>query len=65
MNKLTNNNVETTTQRTKDQATRNPLKHEGELGCSERVSSSCSTCSTYGLVFETSIPTFISDEMRQ
>ena len=34
------------THKTKDQATRTPLKSGGELRCSERVSSSCSTSGT-------------------
>ena len=32
--------------RTKDRVTRTPLKTGGELRCSGRVSSSCSTCGT-------------------
>ena len=35
-----------TTQKTKDRTRRSPLKTGGELGCSGRVSSSCSTCGT-------------------
>jgi hypothetical protein len=34
------------TQKTKDRATRTPLKTGGELRCYRRVSSSCSTCDT-------------------
>jgi hypothetical protein len=40
--KRTNNNLQNITQKMKDQAT---LKTRGELRCSGRVSSSCSTCS--------------------
>ena len=41
-----NNNLQSTTQKTKNQATQTPLKTGGELRCSRRVSSSCSTCGT-------------------
>ena len=34
------------TYKTKDRVTRTPVKTEGELRCSERVTSSCSTCGT-------------------
>ena len=34
------------THKTKDRVTRTPLKTGGELGCSGRVGSSCSTSST-------------------
>jgi hypothetical protein len=34
------------THKTKDLVTRTPLKHGGELRCSRRVSSSCSTSDT-------------------
>ncbi len=36
------------TYKTKDQITRTPLKTEGELMCSGRVNSSCSTSGTHG-----------------
>jgi hypothetical protein len=42
--KRKNNDLQNTTQKTKDRATPTPLKAEGGLGCSERVSSSYSTC---------------------
>jgi len=35
--KVTNNDLQNTTQKTKDRATRTPLKTESELRCSERV----------------------------
>jgi len=41
------------TQKSKDRATRTPLKTGGELGCSQRVSSSCSTCSTHRVTLVT------------
>ena len=37
---------QTTIYKTKDRVTRTPLKTGGELRCSGRVSSSCSTCGT-------------------
>ena len=42
----TNNDLQNTTQKTKDRVTRTPLKTGGKLKCSERVSSSCSTSGT-------------------
>ena len=39
---MTNKDLQTTTQKTKDLVTLTPLKTEGELRCSERVTSSCS-----------------------
>ena len=45
-NKTTNSYLENITQKTKDPATRTPLKPGGELVYSGRVSSSCSTCGT-------------------
>ena len=39
----TNNDQQSTTQKTKDRVTRTPLKTGGELRCSGRVGSSCST----------------------
>jgi hypothetical protein len=44
--KRRNINLQYFTQKTKDRATRTPLKTEDDLGCSGRVSSSCSTCGT-------------------
>ena len=41
--KSTNNDLQNTTQKTKDRATRTLLKTGGELGWSGRVGSSCST----------------------
>ena len=38
------------TQTTKDRVTRTPLKTEGELRCSGRVSSSCSTSDTHSSI---------------
>jgi hypothetical protein len=35
------------THKTKDRLTRTPLKPRGELGCSGKVSSSCSTSGTH------------------
>ena len=42
----TNNDLQKLTYKTKDRVTRTPLKTRGELGCSERVSSFCSTSGT-------------------
>jgi hypothetical protein len=42
-NKRTNNDLQNTTQKTKDRATRTPPKTGGKLRYSGRVSSSCST----------------------
>jgi hypothetical protein len=39
----TNDDLHNTAQKTKDRETRTPLKHGGELMCSGRVDSSCST----------------------
>jgi len=44
--KDTNNNLQNTTQITKDRATRTPLKTGSELRCSGRVHSPCSTSDT-------------------
>jgi len=44
--KRTNDYPQNTTQKTKDRATRSPLKTRGELRCSERVGSSCCTSGT-------------------
>jgi hypothetical protein len=45
--KKTNNNPQNTTQKTKDRAIRTTLKTGGELRCSGRVDSSCSTSDTH------------------
>ena len=42
--KMKNNNLQNITQKTKDRATRTPLKTGGDLRCSGRVSSFGSTC---------------------
>ena len=42
--KRTNNDLQNTTQKNKDWATRTPLKTGDELMCSGRVGSACSTC---------------------
>ena len=44
--KRTNHALQNKKQKTKDRATRNPLKTGDELRCSGRASSSCSTCDT-------------------
>jgi hypothetical protein len=44
--KRTNNDLQNTTQKTKNRATRTPLKTGGELLCSGRVSSFRSTSDT-------------------
>ena len=44
--KKTNNDLQNTTHKTKDGATTNPTKRRGELRCSGRVSTSCSTSGT-------------------
>ena len=44
--KRINNDLQNITHKTKDQATHTPLKSVGELRCSRRVSSFCSTCDT-------------------
>jgi hypothetical protein len=48
-----NYDLQSTTQKTKDWATRTPLKTEGELRFSGRVSSSCSTSDTCCVTFVT------------
>jgi hypothetical protein len=45
--KRPNNDLQNTTLKTKDWVTRTPLKPGGELGCSRRASSSCSTSGTH------------------
>ena len=54
MDNLTNKGRHNTTQKTKDRATRTPLKTGGKLRCSERVDSSCSTSGTRGVTLVTS-----------
>jgi hypothetical protein len=44
--KRTNNDLQNTTQKTKDRVTRTPLKTEDELGYSGNAGSSCSTSDT-------------------
>ena len=44
--KRTNNDLQNTTQKTKDRVTRTPLKTGDELGCSGNAGSSCSTSDT-------------------
>jgi len=44
--KRTNNDIKNITQKTKDRAKRTPQKTGGELSCSGRESSSCSTSDT-------------------
>ena len=44
--KRTNNDLQYTAQKTKDRATRTPLKTGDKLRCSRRISSFCSTCGT-------------------
>ena len=41
--KRTNNDIQNTTHKIKDRATGTSLKTRSELGCSRKVSSSCST----------------------
>jgi len=43
----TNNDLQNTTQKTKDEPTRTLRKTRVDLRCSERVSNSCSTCNTH------------------
>jgi len=45
--KTTNNDLQNTTQKTKDWATRTPLKTGGELRCSGRVRSTGTICGTH------------------
>ena len=48
----TNNYLQNTTQKTEDCATRTVLKTDGELECSGRVSSSCSTNNNRHVTFK-------------
>ena len=45
--KGTNNDLQNTTQKTKDRVTGTPPKTRGELGWSERIDSSCSISGTH------------------
>jgi hypothetical protein len=51
--KRTNNDLQNTTQKTKDQVTRTLLKTGDELRYTGRVSSSCSTSGTHRVTLET------------
>ena len=51
--KRTNNYLQNTAQKTKDRATRTPIKTGDELRYSGRVSSSCSTTVTHGVTLDT------------
>ena len=51
----TNNVKHKNTQKTKDRATRIPFKTGGELRCSGKVSSSCSTYSTRRVTLVTNL----------
>ena len=53
MYKRTNNDLQNTTQKTTDRATGTPLKSVGQLSCSWRISSSCSTCGARNLTLVT------------
>jgi hypothetical protein len=46
-NKRTNNDLQSTTQKTKDRATRTPLKSGCELSCAGKVCSSCAMNTNY------------------
>jgi hypothetical protein len=50
-----NNDLQNTTQKNKDRETQTPLKTGGELKCSGRVISFCSTCSTQCVTFVTNL----------
>ena len=45
--KMTNNHLQNITEKTKGRATRTPLKSGGELMCSGRVGTFCSTCARF------------------
>ena len=51
----TNNNLQNITHKTKDPATRTPLKTGGEPRWSGRVGSSCSTCDNRGVTLVTNL----------
>ena len=60
MDTRTKNDLQNTTQETKDLATRTPLKTKGELRCSGRVDTSCTTSNTRHVTLVTN--TVISHE---
>jgi hypothetical protein len=51
MTKRANSNLENTTQKTKDRATRRSLKTEDELSCTGSISRSCSTSDNRRAIF--------------
>jgi hypothetical protein len=51
----TNNSLQSHSHKTKDWATRTPLKNGNELRCSGRVSSSCSTSGTHHVTLVTNL----------
>jgi len=53
--KRTTNDLQNTTQNTKDRATRTSLITEGELRCYGRVSTSCSTSGTHSVTLVTNL----------
>ena len=53
--KRTNNELQNTTQKSKDRATQTPLKTRGELMCFGRVNSSCSTSGTCRVTIATNM----------
>ena len=58
---MTSNDIQNTTQKTKDRVTRTPLKTGGELRGSGRINSYCSTPGTSCVSFVTH-STYISHE---
>jgi len=50
MDKRTNNDLPNITPKTKDRVRRTPVKTGGELRCSGRVCSSCSTSGTFRVI---------------
>ena len=54
--KRTNNDLQNIAHKTKDRVTRTPLKIEGDLICSRKVSSSCSTIGTRCVTIVTNPP---------
>jgi len=53
--KSTNNDLQNITHKTKDRVTRTPLNTRGELRCSGRVGSSCSTSGTRRVTLITNV----------
>ena len=53
MTKRTNNDLQNILHNSEDRATRTPRKTRGDLRCSGRVSSSCSTCGACHVTFVT------------